>query len=92
MYVDTQAEKYFDRVSESLAGIGVNQVEVRVLHGHPAEAIASLSQEATNNLIAMTSHGRSGVGRWVLGSVVERVIRSCGNPLLLVRAVQTATP
>jgi len=37
-------------------------------------------------LVAMCTHGRSGVGRWVLGSVTDRVVRHSGDPVLVMRA------
>ena len=39
-----------------------------------------------DTLIAMATHGRSGLDRWLLGSVAEKVLRAASNPLLLVRA------
>jgi hypothetical protein len=41
-------------------------------------------------LIAMGTHGRSGMNRWLLGSVAEKVLRGTANPLLLVRATDEA--
>jgi Universal stress protein family len=41
-----------------------------------------------DTLIAMATHGRSGVDRWLLGSVAEKVLRGATNPLLLVRATK----
>ena len=38
-----------------------------------------------DNLIAMSSHGRSGVKRWMLGSVAETVVRHSGDPVLITR-------
>jgi len=36
--------------------------------------------------VAMTTHGRSGAGRWILGSVTDRVVRESGDPVLVVRS------
>ena len=41
-----------------------------------------------DTLIAMATHGRSGIDRWLLGSVAEKVLRGTTNPLLLVRATE----
>jgi nucleotide-binding universal stress UspA family protein len=38
------------------------------------------------DLIAMCTHGRTGLARWALGSVADRVLRAGGTPILLVRA------
>jgi nucleotide-binding universal stress UspA family protein len=53
--------------------------------GDPAGEIVDQSYAAGIDLIAMATHGRSGLSRWVLGSVAERVLRHAGTPLLLVR-------
>lgn len=50
--------------------------------GDPASRIL----EAGADLIAMSTHGRSGFRRWVLGSVTEKVLRAASVPMLIVRA------
>ena len=60
-------------------------VEEQLLHGNPGEAIVEFAQGLSENLVAMSTHGRSGVGRWVLGSVADRVIRQAGDPVLVIR-------
>jgi nucleotide-binding universal stress UspA family protein len=45
-----------------------------------------LAQTTPDNLIAMCTHGRSGVKRWALGSVTEKVVRHSGDPVLVIRA------
>jgi nucleotide-binding universal stress UspA family protein len=57
-----------------------------LLRGHPAATIVDLVRETPGSLVAMTTHGRSGIGRWILGSVADRVIRHSGVPVLVVRA------
>jgi nucleotide-binding universal stress UspA family protein len=44
------------------------------------------ARETPDNFIAMCTHGRSGVRRWVLGSVTETVVRHSGDPVLVIRA------
>ena len=55
--------------------------------------ILSLRAAASDKdtLIAMATHGRSGVNRFLLGSVAEKVLRGAANPLLLVRAPEART-
>ena len=43
-------------------------------------------------LIAMTTHGRSGINRWLLGSVADKVLHAAANPLLLVRRADESKP
>jgi nucleotide-binding universal stress UspA family protein len=61
-------------------------VDSTVLFGHPAEEILSYAEKNNVGLIAMTTHGRSGVRRWALGSVAARVTRHSPVPILLVRS------
>ena len=63
----------------------VNRVEtLHLLHGSPAQAI--IDQAALQpTLVAMASHGRGGLGRMVMGSVADRVVRHSSAPVLLNR-------
>jgi nucleotide-binding universal stress UspA family protein len=54
--------------------------------GEPASEILDLSVNRAIDLIALGTHGRSGLARWALGSIAERVLRSGEVPILLVRA------
>ncbi len=60
--------------------------ECRIVRGKPAETILETTRKDRDTLIAMATHGRSGVKRWLLGSVAEKVLRGTTNPLFLVRA------
>jgi len=72
---------------ESLAKTFPNgQVSCSVEQGRPEEVITGVAAAESNTLIAMATHGRSGVTRWLLGSVTEKVLRGTVNPLLVVRA------
>ena len=79
------SEKYLEGVEQGLKGGGL-QVSSVVRYGHAAEEILDHSAFAGIDLIAMSTHGRTGVSRWVLGSVAEKVLRASTTPLLLVRA------
>lgn len=87
--VDDDAVKYLDNINRRVKLGGVSQTEERLIHGSAAFAITDFVKEVPNSLVAMTTHGRSGVGRWVLGSVADRVIRHSGGPVLVVRAEET---
>jgi nucleotide-binding universal stress UspA family protein len=65
------------------AGLRVERLTVL---GDPASEIVDQSHASKIDLVAMSTHGRSGLSRWVMGSVAERVLRHAGVPLLLVRA------
>ena len=48
-------------------------------------AILDAAGDEGNNIVVMATHGRSGAGRWVLGSVADRVVRHSPGPVLVVR-------
>ena len=77
------AVEYLSYVSASFQNScgGVEQV---VLDGDPAEVILDYAKTHGIDLIAMTTHGRSGLARWTMGSVTERIIRHATIPVLTV--------
>jgi len=79
------AHAYLDEVGRRLAGRGLT-VRADVRLEAAAEAILDLAVEQRADLIVMSTHGRSGVGRWVFGSIADRVLRGATSPVLLVRA------
>lgn len=54
------------------------------LYGNAAEEILNYANNSDTSLIGMATHGRSGIGRWILGSVAEKVLKGATKPLLLV--------
>jgi nucleotide-binding universal stress UspA family protein len=72
---------------EPLAGRAVRLVESIAVNAARGKAASSILEFAEHNSVdlIMTTHGRSGIGRWVLGSVAERVMRYSGRPVLMVR-------
>jgi len=68
------------------AGSEGSTVDSAVLLGHPAEEILTYAEKNKVSLIAMTTHGRSGVRRWALGSVADKVARHSAVPVWLVRS------
>jgi nucleotide-binding universal stress UspA family protein len=79
-----RAQKYVDQVAMTFIGGSVG-VEASVVVGHPAQAIVQAAAEKTDALIAMSTHGRTGIGRWLLGSVADKVLHASETPLLLIR-------
>jgi len=80
-----EAQGYLDSVAARLNGSGVKNVKTAVWYGPPAPAIVEAAQVSKVDMIVMSTHGRSGLGRLVLGSVAESVLRSTYTPILLVR-------
>ena len=65
---------------------GLKNVSSVVHIGYGAEEITMLARNTPDNFVAMCTHGRSGVTRWILGSVTESVVRHSGDPVLIIRA------
>lgn len=80
-----QAERYLNRIAKTIQSKGI-KVSTEVLLGDPSEEIKIYAELNHVDLIAMSSHGRSGVSRWAHGSVADRVFRSVNVPVLMVRA------
>lgn len=89
-FLTTQAAAYLEGVARQQASSAV-ALEIATATGPPVGAIALAAAEAEADLIIMSSHGRSGVGRWVYGSVAEGVMARAGRDVLIIRA-QTDTP
>jgi nucleotide-binding universal stress UspA family protein len=80
----TEVEDYLAKKTESLKLAGLAKVSWVALQGSSAEEIIGYARNHPDGLIAMCTHGRSGVSRWVLGSVTEKVVRHSGEPVLVV--------
>jgi len=80
-----EAEKYINQAKAKVNLKGV-EVNTAVLRGNPAETLAEYSSKNGVDLIIIATHGRSGVSRWVWGSVADRILRSACIPVMMVRA------
>ena len=77
--------KYLEEVAETLRAEGA-RVRTTARLGDPAEVILNAASEEKASLIAMSTHGRTGLSRLIRGSVAEKVLRDAGRPLLSVRS------
>jgi nucleotide-binding universal stress UspA family protein len=84
--VREEAGAYLEEKVNELHQNGVEKLSHILLVGSGADEIIDLARSTPDNLIAMCTHGRSGVKRWALGSVTEKVVRHSGDPVLVVRA------
>jgi len=84
--VRDEAKEYLDKQVEAVKKLGVAKVSAVTKEGFAGDEIIALGRKTPDALIAMCSHGRSGVKRWVLGSVTENVVRHSDDPVLVVRA------
>jgi nucleotide-binding universal stress UspA family protein len=78
-------ENYLNNIAERLKSKDV-KVIYEVLTGDPADKIVEYAAEKGVSLIAMSTHGRTGLTRWVLGSVADKVLHGARIPVLLVRS------
>ncbi len=83
--IEQRVISYLDRTSEALRSQGV-AVNTRVVAGNAAEEILKVAGEINADMIAMSTHGRSGLSRLAFGSVTDKVLRGAGMPVLMVRA------
>ena len=81
-----EAEAYLSGVVERLRRRGITEVESAVWYGPAAPAIIQAARVKKVDLIVMSTHGRSGLGRIILGSVTESVLRGTTIPVCVVRA------
>jgi nucleotide-binding universal stress UspA family protein len=79
------AGEYLDEVAGRVNLDGI-EVQKQLLTGRAAESIAEYAIKNDVGLIAIATHGRSGVSRWAWGSVADRILRSACVPVLMVRA------
>jgi nucleotide-binding universal stress UspA family protein len=86
---ELSAERYLEPLVETLRARGI-RVGARVRIGSPATEIVAAAQEVGADLIAMTTHGRSGLGRLLFGSVAEAVLRAAPIPVFLLRMTEEA--
>ena len=84
--VGAEAKDYIEKKAAELRSSGIAKVTCLAKEGLAGDEIIALGNRTANALIAMCSHGRSGVKRWVLGSVTETVVRHANEPVLVVRA------
>jgi nucleotide-binding universal stress UspA family protein len=80
-----EAATYLARKQRELAAVGV-RVQRVIRMGDPATQILACAEEHGADLIALATHGRSGLRRWLLGSVTEKVLRASDVPVLVFRA------
>ncbi|MBI2360946.1 MAG: universal stress protein [Deltaproteobacteria bacterium] len=82
--MNRESVSYLETVARSFSGPARITCEVQI--GRPAEIIVDRASATPGTLIAMATHGRAGVQRWLLGSVADKVLHATKDPLLLVRS------
>jgi nucleotide-binding universal stress UspA family protein len=89
-------ENYLDHLLDKLCHMKPSEPEARVQHlvveGDAATEILRVAGQVRCDLIVMGTHGRRGLGRLLLGSVAERVVRQASCPVMTVKAPQLPAP
>lgn len=81
-----EAMIYLEKVQRDLKNQGVT-AHIVALEGDVACEIITYAEQEGFDLVTMATHGRSGIDRFVMGSIAEKVIRSTVKPVLLIRAL-----
>jgi nucleotide-binding universal stress UspA family protein len=76
-------EEYLKRISKTFSSAAI---QYKVEKGRAEDAIIMNAAANNRTLITMATHGRSGLNRWLLGSITEKVVRGAKNAVLVVRA------
>jgi len=80
-----RSERTIEALQQRLPGEKYEKIQFEVEFGDPGYRIADFAQRVAADLIVIPSHGRTGLGRMLLGSVAERVIRLSHCPVLVLR-------
>jgi nucleotide-binding universal stress UspA family protein len=80
-----QAQEYIKKVVDQSQYTGVN-IQEKVIQGKVADSLSEYAEKNNVDLIVIATHGRSGISRWVWGSVADRILRSVHVPVLMIRA------
>lgn len=84
----TEAQTYLDEMSSRLTTVIGDQPQTVVLEGRAADRIIEYAQQTDCDLVALSSHGQSGLHGWNVSSIAQKVIHRVGKSILLVRAYQ----
>ena len=83
--VRRRAQRYLAARAAELRADGL-EVQLAVSAGAAPEAIVDTARRLSSSLIIMSSHGWSGLNRWAIGSVTDKVVQAAGTPVLVVRS------
>jgi len=84
-YIRRKSRQYLEKVGENLKSKGAT-VKTKVATGNAAQEIIKAAEELKADMVAMSTHGRSGLSRLTFGSITAKVLRGGNVPVLVVRA------
>ena len=82
------AREYLDRVAAGVQELGIT-VQMVIIGGSPHYQIIQYAETNQVDLIVMSTRGQSGLSRWLMGTVSDRVVRGANVPVLMVRSQKT---
>ncbi|MGD2050047.1 MAG: universal stress protein [Chloroflexota bacterium] len=85
-----EAEAYLDQICDRLEEAGIREAKKVVLEGQPADRTVEFVQSNDVDLVVLSSHGKSGLSRWNVSSVVRKVVQRANCSTMIVRAYKTA--
>lgn len=77
------AHEYLERTLKRVSDVAPNS-DFSVRIGSPAEAILEAAKDSHVDAIVMSTHGRSGLGRWIFGSVTQKVLSAAPCPVMVI--------
>lgn len=84
---EERSKSYISDIENDLKAAGF-KTSTLMRVGSVAEVILGVAEELQVDVIAMSTHGRTGPARWLLGSIAERVVHNSKIPVLLIRATE----
>jgi nucleotide-binding universal stress UspA family protein len=82
----TEAEAYLEQVADRLRAANRQKVEFAILEGQTAQRILEFSQKNNADLILLSSHGKSGMSRWNVSSIVRKIVQRAPRSTMIIRA------
>ena len=81
---EKESAAYLDKVAGDLKAEGFH-VSAETCAGPVAETILDYARDISADIIVMSTHGRSGLARWFIGSIADKIVRGATLPVLLAR-------
>lgn len=83
--IESEAKSYLEQLKNRLRADGLN-VRTHIAHGPVVESLLQIAKDEDVDLIALSSHGRTGLSRVYYGSIASGILHRSDRPLLLIRA------
>lgn len=88
---DRLAKAYLDKIVEEIKEPGIIKKRSVILNGKAAEQVLDYVERNKIDIIAVASHGHSGIKRWVIGSTADKIIKGAKTPVLVVYSKEKST-